>query len=312
MLMSNKFSLALGLLAVSMAFGWAAACSSDNAASSPDSGASGSSSGGGGGGSDGGGSSSGALRDSGVSDAAGEAAGLGLLVDNMMATKGTQIALQVPASQVPGTFYVYSDVPVENASFMMSFIPASGQLLDAPVSPVVKNADGSQIAGEICFGGQVVSYAGLGMNLAQEPQDAPNDPNCPDGPPPVPFDASHYSGVSFYILVDASDGPTPSIHFGIPDSQTGDKCVHPKPACNLADAGGCYDDFASDVTFKPGMWTKVTYKWSDLSQGGWGQSFLSLKTNQLIGMKWQANGPGVDASASASFNFCISDIYFTP
>jgi len=157
-----------------------------------------------------------------------------------------------------------------------------------------------------------VNYAGLGMSIVYAPQDSPMDPTCPTGDPPVPFDASHYSGVSFYINVDPSDsGPPPSIHFDMPDTQTADHCVRPIPACALADAGGCYDDFGSDVPFTPGTWTKVKFVWSDLTQGGWGQPFGALKTNQLIGMKWQVNGPGPDA-ADETFNFCISNIYFTP
>jgi hypothetical protein len=39
--------------------------------------------------------------------------------------------------------------------------------------------------------------------------------------------------------------------------------------------------------------------------------FTAMRTDQLIGMKWQANGAGVDAAAEP-FQFCISDIYFTP
>jgi hypothetical protein len=52
-----------------------------------------------------------------------------------------------------------------------------------------------------------------------------------------------------------------------------------------------------------------------LGQGTWGAQFGALRTDQLIGMKWQANGPGaVDGGGPSgdSFKFCISNIYFTP
>jgi hypothetical protein len=65
------------------------------------------------------------------------------------------------------------------------------------------------------------------------------------------------------------------------------------------------------VTFTPGSWTKVSFKWDDLGQLLFGARYTAIKKDQLIGMKWQVNGPGPDAAAE-SFNFCISDIYFTP
>jgi hypothetical protein len=315
--MSNKLPLAVALLAVSTASAWVAACSSNNSTNSnADSGASngGSGSGGSSSGSGGGsGSSGGAVHDSGVSVSPhGDAGRLGLLVDNMTATRGTQLSLMVPAGDTAGSYYTYSDVsvPVTNYLLMRSLVTGTSQLVDTPVSPAVTNADGSQIVGELCFGGEVVSYAGLGMSLAYG---TPGDAEAGALSSPVPFDASHYSGVSFYIKVDPTDGPAPSIHFGVPDTQTADPAAWAMTACNAGDAapGSCDDDFGSDLTFTPGMWTKVTLAWADLQQQTWGAQFPLIKQNQLIGMKWQANGPGADAAAT-SFNFCVSDIYFTP
>ncbi len=304
--MSNKFPLAVGLLALSTAFGWVAACSSNTATSAnQDSGASGSSSGGNGSG----GSSSGSAHGSGISDAGADGAALGLLVDNMTSTKGTQLSLQVPAGDTPGSYYVYADHPAENAQFMMSLIPSTTQLVDTPVSPAVTNTDGSQIVGELCFGGQVVSYVGLGNNLVYAP---PGDAEAGALSSPVPFDASKYSGVSFYIKVDATDGAAPSIHFGVPDTQTADPSAWPTSACTLGDAGQCDDDFGTDIIVTPGTWSKQSFKWADLQQQTWGAQFAAIKQGQLIGMKWQANGAGPDASTLDSFNFCLSDIYFTP
>jgi hypothetical protein len=283
--------------------GWAAACSSTSATSAnPDGGGAGSEAGSGGSGrpSDGGGSS----------DAGDGASALGLLVDNMTATVGTQVSMTVPAGDTPGSYYVYSDYPAGSMTI------GTAQLVDVPVSPAVTNADGSEIIGKLCLGGGtdgleagvVVNYAGLGMSLVYGAADAA-PPGC-SGSPPFAFDASHYSGVSFYILVAASDASAPSIHFGVPDTQTADPCSVPIPACADNDAG-CYDDFGSDITFTPGVWSKVSFTWEQLTQQNWGAQYNALKTNQLIGMKWQVNGPGPDASAEP-FQFCISDIYFTP
>jgi hypothetical protein len=311
--MSKKLTLATLLLSASAASVPIAACSSSSSAPSSDAGSDGTGSSGGSSSSSGSGGSSGAIHDAGITDAAREAGGVGVLVDNMTTMVGTAVQLQVPAGETPGSYYTYSDQSalVSNNLGMMSLVTGTSQLVDAPVSPAVSNADGSQIVGEICFGGRVVGYAGLGMSLAYG--------NPPDATPesglstPVPFDASHFSGVSFYIFVSASDAtPLPTIHFGVPDSQTADRSALPTSDCAVLDGGMCDDDFGSDVRFTPGQWTKVAFTWDELSQQGFGiPAPTAIKTNQLIGMKWQANGSGADAAADV-FNLCISDIYFTP
>ncbi len=322
--MLKKLPLAGCLLGVSAALVWVAACSSmdSSGGSNPDGGGGSSSSGGSGGGggsSSGGGSSgggsSGGHDGGGITDAAGEGGGVALLVDDMTAKTGTQIRLQVPAGDTPGSYYTYSDRSAAASNYlgMMSIVTGTSQLADAPVTPAVTNPDGSQIVGELCFGGRVVGYAGLGMNLVYG--------NAPDATPesglssPIPFDASRYSGISFYIRVDPNDAtPLPSVHFGVPDTQTADPAAWPTSDCAKVDGGVCDDDFGADVTFAAGQWTKVAFQWSDLTTQGFGMPSLvngSIRKDQLIGMKWQANGAGVDAAID-SFNFCISDIYFTP
>jgi hypothetical protein len=347
--MSKKLSLALSFLVASPIFAWLAACLDVSPVSSPNSGPD-SSVGDGPANSSDGRSGGDSARDSASSsdrtsssdggvvdaDATAEAGGLGLLVDNMTAMKGTQISLQVPPGETPGSYYAYSDYPTSNDLGMMSIVSGTSQLLDVALSSPVQQMDGSQIVGELCFGGNVVGYAGLGMSLAYgNPPDASPESGLSS---PVPFDASQYSGVSFYILVDPSDGPAPSIHFGVPDTQTADPVAWPTTACAASSSGDasdandgsdaaldagsasnpCDDDFGSDLTVTPGTWTKVAFKWAEMQQQSWGAMFPGgIKLDQLIGMKWQANGPtvagvgGGDAAAE-SFRFCISDIYFTP
>jgi len=231
-----------------------------------------------------------------------------LLVDNMGADAGTQIALVVPAGDTPGSYYAYSD--------QYSTDEGTAHLGDTPVSPPIQNPDGTTITGELCLQGSVLEYVGLGMSLVYS---KPADAAATALSIPVPFNASKYNGVSFYILVNPADsGVYPDIHFGIPDTQTSDPSAWPLgqivPACAMGDAG-CDDDFGSDVTFTPGVWTKNSFSWNPttdtLAQENWGAQFAALKTNALIGMKWQANGGGQDAGYE-SFTFCISDLYFTP
>jgi hypothetical protein len=247
-----------------------------------------------------------------ITDAGLDAGALGGLVDNMTATVGTQIQLgsdaggaPLPAGETPGTFYGYVD----------AYSVVTAVTADTPVNPPVTNPDGSQIVGEICFGGDVLVYAGLGLNLAYQAKAPDASASAPS--PVEPYDASKYSGVSFYIYLDPGDGgPLPQLHFGVPDTQTAGPSWPTSSCLDLGDGStaDCYDDFGSDLIVTPGTWSKQSFAWSDLTQGNWAAQYpLGLKTNQLIGMKWQANGPPVDSGLGPlSFNFCVSDIYFTP
>jgi len=266
------------------------------------------------------GGSSGSASGSSISSSAGSSGGSfspgTLLVDNMNADAGTQIALTVPAGEKPGSYYAYSDKG-------SPFVTADSQLADTIFPTPITTPDGAKLTGEICFGGTVLWYAGLGMTLAYT-KAADAAANALSSP--TPFDASAYNGVSFYILVSPSDsGTIPTIHFGVPDTQTADPAAWPTSDCSANDAGAvpCDDDFGADLGIAPGTWTKVAFSFSAnvpdalgdqaLGQGVWGAQFPGgLRTNALIGMKWQANGAGPDASTSEPFNFCISNIYFTP
>jgi hypothetical protein len=261
-----------------------------------------------------------------------EAAALGLLVDDMTAPMGTQIALPPPDGGSAGSYSTYSDFPNSNSLGMKSDIAGTAQLSDSPVSPPIVNPDGSQIAGELCLGrnrtdpGTVVNYAGLNLNFAYGVSGAGGADASSSA---LPIDVSRYGGVSFYIRVNPLDaGAAPSMRFGLPDTQTADPEAWPSTSCAVqaaleagdssglsADSGAptnpCDDDFGADLGVTPGAWTKVELHWGDLAQEGWGAQFSALQTDQLIGMKWQVNGAGLDA-AIESFYFCISDIYFIP
>jgi hypothetical protein len=234
--------------------------------------------------------------------------GPGLLVDDMTknieAGLGTQIELEVPDGDVPGSYYTYADT-FSNTQVMMTRVNTN--IFDMSVLPPITNSDGTKINGEICFNGSVVSYAGLGLTFAygQKPLDASNSP-------PTPFDASQYSGVSFYIYVDPEAGAAPSIRVGIPDTQTADPAAWPTAVCSETEGGVCDDDFGGNVAAVPGTWTPISFTWDQLGVVGFGMpTFNAIMQNGLIGMKWQVNGPGLEASIEP-FRFCISDLYFTP
>ena len=234
---------------------------------------------------------------------------MGLLVDdmtkNLEAGAGTQIELDVPDGDTPGSYYTYADM-LSNTQIMMTRVNTN--IFDMSVLPSVSNADGTKINGEICFNGSVVSYAGLGLTLAYGP--TPLDATIS---PPTPFDASKYSGVSFYIYVDPDAGPAPAIRLGIPDTQTADPAAWPTAACSKAEGGVCDDDFGGNVIATPGVWTQVSFTWDQLMVVGFGvPTFDAIMQNGLIGMKWQVNNPGGVEASIEPFNFCISNIYFTP
>jgi hypothetical protein len=262
-----------------------------------------------------------------ASDAEAEAAGPGLLVDNMSGDAGIHIPfpVDVDAGDSPGSYYAYSDPNTGGDGL----VPGNSQLMDTPVL----DAGVPGITGELCFGGNVVDftddYAGIGLNLIYGPPiDAGADATGPSKSYAVPFDASQYSGVSFYVYVAPNDdgaAPLP-IRFGVPDTQTADPSAYPTADCALADAalpdGGsqnqCDDDFGGTVTFTVGQWTYNAFTWNPndpngLSQQNWGDtSFTAIRQNAIIGMKWQVINAGNNDGSHDPFNFCISNIYFTP
>ena len=254
--------------------------------------------------------STGATGSNAPTDAGSDAGSDGLLVDNMtMAPPSITLELTVPAGETPGSYYTYEDSKSDDMG-TMTLVESTGQLKDVPVSPAITNADGTTIQGELCVSGRVTEYGGLGLSLAYgHGPDASPDSGLSSA---VPFDASQYSGASFYIMTVGDDaGTPPTVHFSIPDTQTADPAAWPAAACNV-DGGICDDDFGLDATPQANnVWTPVLAPFAQLSQQHFGTAFGMILSNQLIGMKWQVNGNGSDASI-VPFEFCISDIYFTP
>jgi hypothetical protein len=309
--MLKRAPLVLSAVSLSAAFAVLSACSSSNN-TGPTSGTSGTATGQTGStGSTGGTGNTGSSGSNTPTDAGADASAGALLVDDMtMAPPSISISLEVPAGESPGSYYTYEDA-YSDSTGTMTLIESTGQLKDQAVTPPITNADGTTIQGELCVNGRVTEYAGLGLSFAYgHAADASPESGVSS---PVPFDASKYSGASFYIKTVGDDaGEPPSIHFSIPDTQTADPAAWPAAACDF-DGGVCDDDFGTDVTITANnTWTKVTAPFLQLGQQGFGTSFPNgILSNRLIGMKWQVNGAGQEASITP-FTFCISDIYFTP
>jgi hypothetical protein len=308
--MLRRLPVVVTALSLSAAFAAIAACSSSPTSGGPSgtSGSTGSTTG-----STGSAGSTGSTGSSGSNaptDAGADVALGALLVDNMtMAPPSITLELTVPAGESPGSYYTYEDM-LSDSMGTMTLVESTGQLQDKPVSPPVMNPDGTTIQGEICVSGRVTEYGGLGLSLAYgHPPDASPESGLSSA---VPFDASQYSGASFYIMTVGDDaGTPPTVHFSIPDTQTADPAAWPAAACNV-DGGICDDDFGLDATPQANnVWTPVLAPFAQLSQQHFGTAFGMILSNQLIGMKWQVNGNGSDASI-VPFEFCISDIYFTP
>ncbi|HXX67126.1 MAG TPA: hypothetical protein VEK07_08090 [Polyangiaceae bacterium] len=123
-------------------------------------------------------------------------------------------------------------------------------------------------------------YAGMGFSFTN---------------PKEPYDASKYSGVSFYAKVGA--GSLTSVRLKIPDVNTdpdGKVCTE------------CFNDFGADLELTD-QWKKFTIPFAQMSQmEGWGSPQKDhIDKTKLYGMQWQVNKPG------ASYDVWVSDIRFT-
>lgn len=127
-------------------------------------------------------------------------------------------------------------------------------------------------------GGGDVVFGGIGLNFVD---------------PKGPYDASHYSGVSFFARSGA--GPT-KVRLKVPDASTdpdGGICTE------------CFNDFGTTVEFD-GAWTQHVVPFATMSQlPDWGSPRPgSVDPSQLYGLQWQVDAPG------AEFDIFVDDIMF--
>jgi len=113
--------------------------------------------------------------------------------------------------------------------------------------------------------------------------------------PKGPYDASAYTGVSFYGKVGA--GSTKAVRLKVPDIDTdpaGKRCTE------------CFNDFGADLTLTD-KWQKYTIPFATMKQmEGWGSpSPAAVDKSKLYGLQWQVVAQG------AAYDVWIDDVQFT-
>ncbi len=113
--------------------------------------------------------------------------------------------------------------------------------------------------------------------------------------PKGPYDASKYTGISFWAKV--GPGSTKTVRLKVPDVNTdpdGKVCKE------------CFNDFGADLTLTE-QWKKYTFSFASLKQmKDWGDPTpASINKSKLYGMQWQVNDSG------AAYDIWIDDVQFT-
>jgi hypothetical protein len=143
-------------------------------------------------------------------------------------------------------------------------------------------ADGTQFAarasGTVADG--VDPFAGVGFNFTD---------------PKSPFDASRYSGITFFAK--RGPGSTREVRIKLPDINTepdGEVCA------------GCYNDFARDIELT-NEWTRYTIPFPYFKQlEPWGDPIMGeVDASQLFSVQFHVKDPGAD------FDIWIDEIQFT-
>jgi hypothetical protein len=131
----------------------------------------------------------------------------------------------------------------------------------------------AHMSGQMASIGDAV-YAGMGVWLTD---------------PTGPYDASRYSGVTFW-----AKGPG-RVRFEIPD-------VHTGPEGGICK--DCYNDFGIVLALES-EWRKYTIRFEWLEQrSGWGEPYPALQTDQILKLEWEFNGKG------RAYDIWVDDIAF--
>lgn len=120
----------------------------------------------------------------------------------------------------------------------------------------------------------------------------------------LPYDGRAYSGVSFW----AAAGSTAVEPLQVPVGLT---------TMDVAWNGGiCTDrcqDFYRTVVPLTRAWQRLTFKFSDLAQAGWGSPQVAMRIDQLVGLiLWPQEGPDGGIGVNQPFDIWIDDIRFEP
>ncbi len=113
--------------------------------------------------------------------------------------------------------------------------------------------------------------------------------------PKGPYNATEYTGVSFYAKV--GPGSTKNVRLKVPDADTdpvGKKCTE------------CFNDFGADLTLTD-QWQKYTVPFATMKQmEGWGSPNPStIDKSTLYGLQWQVTAQG------AAFDVWVDNVQLT-
>lgn len=177
-----------------------------------------------------------------------------------------------------GSWYVYND---KTAAGMQT--PTVGT--DFKPDAVMPARSGSTFAAHTSGSGFTVWGAGMGFDV-----------NNPGGTAKKVYDASAYSGITFWAKGTASK----AVRMNIPTKDTSPE----GNLCNMTDAGDsvCNDHFGTTLTLTAD-WTQQTVDFAnDLAQSHFGPP-ADFKPSEIYGVQFQV-GPG------ATFDFWIDDVAF--
>lgn len=248
------------------------------AAAGCDEGSSGSGKGGDGtGGSDGGSgasdttsSSNGGTGGSSSTSSGGSSAKLSM-IDDMEDGDGSILA----ADGRKGAWYTYND---ETAAATQD--PAVG--LPFEMTPINPPRGQSAFAANTKGSGFMTWGSGFGFDLSN------------DGTAKAAYDASKYSGISFWARIGA--GATGSVRLNIGDKNT-------TPEGGVCDPAACSDDFGKDIVLTAD-WQKFDIKFAEMTQVGWSMVLLpEIQKSALFAVHFQT---GVDKT----FDIWVDDIAF--
>ncbi len=195
-----------------------------------------------------------------------------------------------------GPGYVIDDLEDDNNQLLLdrrrsgywyTFVDKLGSSITPPtqsafiVSPGGARGSGhaARMMGKIGSAGQPL-FAGMGFSFLD---------------PKAAYDASAYSGVSFYAKV--GEGSAASVRLKVPDADTdpdGKTCTE------------CFNDFGADLALTD-QWKKYTVAFVAMKQmEGWGAPRpQGIDRAKLYGMQWQVAAPG------ASYDVWVDDVEFT-
>jgi len=212
--------------------------------------------------------------------------------------QGQAAAAATPAGKSCPADYVIDDcedgtnqVKVQKGrnGYWYTFVDKVGSTISPPFGKTFIMSKGGVPAGESLYAAQFLGkisatgdplYAGMGFSLTN---------------PKGQYDASAYTGVSFYAKV--APNTVKAVRLKVPDVATdpdGKVCTE------------CFNDFGSDLTLST-EWKQYVIPFSDMSQmEGWGAPHpKGIDKSKIYGMQWQVNSPGAD------YDIWVDDVQFT-